>query len=73
MADDLAFLQVPEFLEAVNELERLLTQSSRAFLIGAGCSKVAGLPLMVELTDAISNCPSLGADAKAILEAVKPI
>jgi len=70
MSDDLSFLQVPDFLETVNELERLLTQSSRAFLIGAGCSRVAGLPLMLELTKIVTESSSLDPNAKAILEAV---
>jgi hypothetical protein len=70
MPDDLTILQVPVFLESVNELERLLSQSSRAFLIGAGCSKVAGLPLMIELTTAVASSTSLSADAKSILDEV---
>ncbi len=70
MSDDLTILQVPVFKEAVSELERLLSQSSRAFLIGAGCSKVAGLPLMVELTTEVTNAASLGVVAKSILDEV---
>lgn len=41
------------FTEPVTELERLLSQSERVFLIGAGCSKCAGLPLMLDLTNAV--------------------
>ena len=41
------------FTEPVAELERLLSQSQRVFLMGAGCSKCAGLPLMPELTKAV--------------------
>lgn len=38
------------FAIATKELKGLLSQSKQAFLIGAGCSKCAGLPLMDELT-----------------------
>ena len=41
------------FTEPVADLERLLSQSQRVFLMGAGCSKCAGLPLMPELTKAV--------------------
>ena len=50
MPDDLSSLKEPAFATALNDLDDLLTQSGKAFLIGAGCSKCAGLPLMEELT-----------------------
>lgn len=43
--DDLSALDEKPFAEAVVKFEELLAQSGRAFLIGAGCSKCAGLPL----------------------------
>ncbi len=49
--DPLEPFRKPEFTEPVAELEKLLSQSRRVFLMGAGCSKCAGLPLMPELTD----------------------
>ncbi len=49
-ADDLATLRKEPFAEQVVQLTKLLSQSKRAFVIGAGCSKCAGLPLMDELT-----------------------
>jgi len=49
-ADGLAALRKEPFAERVAQVTTLLSQSKRAFLIGAGCSKCAGLPLMEELT-----------------------
>ena len=43
--DDLSPLKAKPFSDAVDKLEELMTQSGRAFLLGAGCSKCAGLPL----------------------------
>ena len=51
--DDLSALDEKPFAEAVVKFEELLAQSGRAFLIGAGCSKCAGLPLMEELTQEV--------------------
>ena len=52
-ADDLAMFRVEPFAEHVVQLTKLLSQSKRAFVIGAGCSKCAGLPLMEELTQKV--------------------
>lgn len=48
--DDLQALRDPALSEPIEELLKLLSQSKRVFLLGAGCSKCAGLPLMAELT-----------------------
>lgn len=57
--DELTALRKEPFAEQVVQLTKLLSQSKRAFVIGAGCSKCAGLPLMEELTqkvlDALPN------------------
>lgn len=50
LADELDALRADKFEEPIAELEKLLAQSRRAFLIGAGCSRCAGLPLMEGLT-----------------------
>ena len=50
MPDDLTPLQEPAFATALNDLDDLLTQSGKVFMIGAGCSICAGLPLTTELT-----------------------
>jgi len=49
-ADELAPLRAEQFKKPLEDMEILLSQSRRAFLLGAGCSKCVGLPLMDELT-----------------------
>ena len=46
-------------------------QSGRAFLIGAGCSKCAGLPLTAELTTIAVESNKLDATSKEILTGIK--
>lgn len=71
MQDDLSALKAPAFATALNDLDDLLTQSGKAFLIGAGCSKCAGLPLMAELTAKTLASPSLTTTTKTILNAIQ--
>jgi len=52
--DDLSPLAEPQIAAIVNSFEQLISQSDRAFLIGAGCSKCAGLPLTSELTNFVT-------------------
>lgn len=68
--DDLSTLREKPFSEAVEKFEELLVQSGRAFLIGAGCSKCAGLPLTAELTAEVLGGSELDGTSKAILAAV---
>lgn len=70
-SDDLSPLRQPGFVEALKKLEELMTQSRRSFLIGAGCSKCAGLPLTTELTDKTLSNPKLDAPTKSILTALR--
>jgi hypothetical protein len=72
-ADDLSLLRSTPFVEAVLKLEELMTQSGRAFLIGSGCSKCAGLPLMTELTEKVLGSPTLDANAKEVLYELKSL
>ena len=69
--DDLSVLREKPFSDAVEKFEELLVQSGRGFLIGAGCSKCAGLPLTAELTTIAIESDKLDATSKAILAAVK--
>jgi len=69
--DDLSSLKAKPFKDAVDKLEELMTQSGRAFLLGAGCSKCAGLPLMAQLTDAALASPTLDTSSKEILTAIE--
>ena len=71
MPDDLSPLKEPAFATALNDLDDLLTQSGKAFLIGAGCSKCAGLPLMAELTTKTLASGKLSATTKIILSAIQ--
>jgi len=50
---ELAPFRVAEYRSELETIERLLSQGRRLFLLGAGCSKVAGLPLTAELFDQV--------------------
>ncbi len=71
--DDLSALRAKPFSDAVTKFEDLLVQEGRAFLIGAGCSKCAGLPLTAELTAQVLGSETLDAKGKEILTAVKTV
>lgn len=73
MSDDLSALKEVVFVTALNDLDELLTQSCKAFLIGAGCSKCAGLPLTHELTDKTLACDILDSTTKTILSSIKSL
>lgn len=69
--DDLSPLKAKPFKDAVDKLEELMTQSGRAFLLGAGCSKCAGLPLTAQLTSEALTSTALDATSKEILTAIE--
>ena len=71
MPDDFSVLRQKPFAEAIAKFEELLNQSGRAFLIGAGCSKCAGLPLTSELTGKIIDNKNLDVISKEILTAIQ--
>ncbi|MFZ5699552.1 MAG: SIR2 family protein [Pseudomonadota bacterium] len=73
MLDDLSPLKEPAFATALNDLDDLLMQSGKAFLLGAGCSKCAGLPLTAELTSKALAHPQLGAETRSILSAIESL
>jgi len=60
--------QAPKIAGCLQELENLLTQCRVALLMGAGCSKCAGLPLMFELTNIVKQ--NLSACSLDVLDAV---
>lgn len=66
-ADGLAVLRKAPFADHVGQMTKLLSQSRRAFVIGAGCSKCAGLPLMEELTKKVLEALDTKGKAHAIL------
>ncbi len=71
MPDDLTPLRETAFAAALNEFDELLTQSDKAFLLGAGCSKCAGLPLTAELTEKALDSSLLAATTKQILSSIE--
>ena len=62
------------FAHAASDLRDLITSCDRLiFLLGAGCSKSAGLPLTRELTDEVLEHPSLNSTSKDILTDVQQV
>jgi hypothetical protein len=57
--------------ESLDELETLVSQSGCAFLLGAGCSRCAGLPLTLELSGKVEDSDKIEERTKSILTAVK--
>lgn len=71
--DDLSVLREKQFAVAVVKFEELLAQSGRAFLIGAGCSKCAGLPLTVDLSSKVLTSTELDDTTKEIVTALRDL
>ena len=71
--DDLSALEKKSFADAVVRFEELLAQGGRAFLIGAGCSKCAGLPLTTQLTENVLNTSALDTTTKGIVAAIRDL
>jgi len=57
----------PTIREKTENIKELISNTNLAFLVGAGCSKCAGLPLMPELTKDICGCNDFQEDTIAIL------
>ncbi len=66
--DDFTPLREKAFSDAISQLEELLDQGGKAFLLGAGCSKCAGLPQMAELTGRVLASHDLDGTARTMLE-----
>ena len=71
--DDLSALEKKPFADAVVKFEELLAQGGRAFLIGAGCSKCAGLPLTTQLTENVLSSSALDTTTKDIFSAIRDL
>ena len=67
MPDDLSPLKEAIYAAALNDFDELLTQSGKAFLLGAGCSKCAGVPLTEELTAKTLESKLLDSTTRTIL------
>ena len=71
---ELSAITADPFSSAVSNFRELISScDSMAFLIGAGCSKCAGLPLTKELTERVLNDAELDCASKGILVAIKDI
>ena len=73
MPDDLSPLKQANFTAALNDFDELLTQSGKAFLLGAGCSKCAGVPLTAELTAKTLESELLNQTTKEILVSIEKL
>lgn len=67
MTEDLSSLRDEAFRDPVDQLKQLLSQSSQSFLLGAGCSCCANLPLVEELTNQVLENETLSSNTKGIL------
>ena len=73
-SDDLSLLAKEPFSKAVAQFRDLVNGCDGfSFLIGAGCSRCAGLPLTKELTDKVLADPEIEGASKDILLSVKGI
>ena len=71
MPDDLSPLKEADYAAALSDFDELLTQSGKAFLLGAGCSKCAGVPLTAELTAKTLDSDLLDPTTKKILASIE--
>ena len=67
-SDDLSALGRAPFDDVLREFESQMAQSNRAFLLGAGCSRCANLPIMSELTEKVLAYDSLSVTTKKVLQ-----
>jgi hypothetical protein len=73
MSDDLTLSSSPELKDTVQDMRDLLSQSRLAFLLGAGCSLKAGLPLMPKLTEEVLGHDKIGEKTKELLNEVRKL
>ncbi len=67
----LAEFSTPALQPTVEEMRELFSQSNLAFLLGAGCSKIAKLPLMDGLTDQVKTHNGLSDQTKYLLNTME--
>ena len=73
-SDEMSVVTSDQFSDAVSQFRDLVNScDALAFLIGAGCSKCAGLPLTKELTETVLANAELDCVSKKILVAVETI
>ena len=73
-SDELSMLTQDPYSKAVAAYTELINNcDALTFLMGAGCSKSAGLPLTGELTDLVLSSCELDRDSKSILQEIASI
>ncbi len=73
MSDNISVFSSPGLKDVVQDMRDLLSQSRLALLLGAGCSKSAGLPLMPELTENVLGHKKIGDKTKQLLDKVREL
>ncbi|MEN8134100.1 MAG: SIR2 family protein [Thermodesulfobacteriota bacterium] len=73
MSDDLTLFSSPDLKDVVQDMRELLSQSHLAFLLGAGCSKNAGLPLMHQLTEDVLGHENICTETKQLLDKIREL
>ena len=72
--DELSVVSAETFSKAVSQFHELINScDAKAFLIGAGCSKCAGLPLTKELTEKVIADAELDCLSKQVLITIRAI
>ena len=69
--DGLSSLKQGKFSDPLKKLEELISQNKRSFLIGAGCSLCAGLPLTTQLTTEVKSDNKLSNSTKDVLQVIE--
>jgi len=70
MSENIDMFSSVAIKEIMQDMRELLSQSNLSLLLGAGCSKSAGLPLTLELTTEVLDHDQLGEPAKELLVSV---
>jgi len=69
--NDLSFLKEVKLADSIKKLEELMSQNKRSFLLGAGCSLCAGLPVTTQLTAEVKNDTKLSDTTKSVLQTIE--
>ena len=71
MSNDLTVFSILGLWDTVQDMRNLLSQKHLSFLIGAGCSKIAGLPLMHDLTKTVLSHDKISDETKNLLDTIR--
>ena len=70
MGSDLTIFSNSDLKDIVQDMRELFSQRYLSFLIGAGCSRIAGLPLMPDLTKDVLSHDRISDDSKNLLNII---